>query len=145
MSSTVRNMLGSFLRLYSRADAARRLLFATPAGERPEIATLGAAMLAASSGFGVVYLGPDLPAREIVDSVKHAGAHVLVLGLTMATEKTTARELGTIARELPLDVEFWVGGPAAEHHASVIRPRGLVLADYDAYQQQLVRIRDRTA
>ena len=78
----MRNILGSFLRLYARPEASTRLLFATPAGERHEIGTLGAAMLAASSGLGVAYLGPDLPAREIVDSVRPAGAQVLVLGLT---------------------------------------------------------------
>ena len=82
MSSTMRNILGSFLRLYARPDVSTRLLFATLAGERHEIGTLGAAMLAASSGLGVAYLGPDLPAREIVESVKPAGAQVLVLGLT---------------------------------------------------------------
>ena len=63
-------------------DVSARLLFATPSGERHEIGTLGAAMLAASSGLGVAYLGPDLPAREIVESVRPAGAQVLVLGLT---------------------------------------------------------------
>jgi hypothetical protein len=41
-------------------------------------------MLAASAGLGVSYLGADLPAREIVDSVEPAGAQVLVLGLTTA-------------------------------------------------------------
>ena len=82
MSSTVRHILGSFLRLYARPDAKVRLLFATPSGDRHEIGTLGAAMLAASAGLGVAYLGPDLPAREIVESVTPAGAHVLVLGLT---------------------------------------------------------------
>jgi MerR family transcriptional regulator, light-induced transcriptional regulator len=50
MSSTMRNILGSFLRLYARPEASSpRLLFATLAGERHEIGTLGAAMLAASS------------------------------------------------------------------------------------------------
>ena len=63
----MRNILGSFLRLYARPEASTRLLFATLSGERHEIGTLGAAMLAASSGLGVAYLGPDLPAREIVD------------------------------------------------------------------------------
>ena len=53
MSSTMRNILGSFLRLYARPDVPTRLLFATLAGERHEIGTLGAAMLAASSGLGV--------------------------------------------------------------------------------------------
>ena len=34
MSSTLRNILGSFLRLYTRSDVSVRLLFATPSGER---------------------------------------------------------------------------------------------------------------
>ena len=144
MSSTMRNILGSFLRLYARPDVSTRLLFATPAGERHEIGTLGAAMLAASSGLGVAYLGPDLPAREIVESVKPAGAQVLVLGLT-ATSKAKAqeRELRAIVHDLPAAVELWAGGRGAVHHTAVISPRGLVLRDYDAYQQELVRLGGR--
>jgi methanogenic corrinoid protein MtbC1 len=146
MSSTMRNILGSFLRLYARPDVATRLLFATPAGERHEIGTLGAAMLAASSGLGVAYLGPDLPAREIVASVKPAGAQVLVLGLTATTTaKAAQRELRTIVHDLPTQVELWAGGPAAVRHAAIISPRGLVLGDYAAYQQELVRIGGRIA
>ena len=146
MSSTVRNILGSFLRLYSRPEASPRLLFATLSGERHEIGTLGAAMLAASSGLGVAYLGPDLPAREIVESVRPARAQVLVLGLTMASAgKTSERELRTIVSDLPKEVELWAGGRGAARHASIITPRGLVLADYAAYQQELTRIGGRVA
>ena len=146
MSSTMRNLLGAFLRLYARREASTRLLFATPSGERHEIATLGAAMLAASAGLGVSYLGADLPAREIVDSVEPAGAQVLVLGLTTAAAgKARERELKTIVRELPNGVELWAGGRGAERHASIIRPRGVVLSDYNAYQQELVRIGGRVA
>jgi MerR family transcriptional regulator, light-induced transcriptional regulator len=144
MSSTMRNILGSFLRLYAHPEVSTRLLFATPAGERHEIGTLGAAMLAASSGLGVAYLGPDLPAREIVASVKPAGAQVLVLGLT-ATSKAKAqeRELRAIVHDLPAAVELWAGGRGAVRHTAVISPRGLVLRDYDAYQQELVRLGGR--
>ena len=146
MSSTMRNLLGAFLRLYARRDASVRLLFATPAGERHEIATLGAAMLAASAGLGVSYLGADLPAREVVDFVEPAGARVLVLGLTTAAaDKARERELKTIVRELPDGVELWAGGRGAELHASIIRPRGLILSDYHAYQRELVRIGGRVA
>ena len=146
MSSTMRNLLGAFLRLYARRDAAVRLLFATPSGERHEIATLCAAMLAASAGLGVSYLGADLPAREIIDSVEPAGAQVLVLGLTTAVaDKARERELKTIVRELPDGVELWAGGRGAERHASIIRPRGLILLDYTSYQQELVRIGGRVA
>ena len=146
MSSTMRNILGSFLRLYSRPDVSTRLLFATPAGERHEIGTLGAAMLAASSGLGVAYLGPDLPAREIVDSVRPAGAHVLVLGLTAtAAGKARQSDLRTLVRDLPKEVELWAGGPGAVRHSALISPRGLVLRDYNAYQTELVRIGGRVA
>jgi len=144
MSSTMRNLLGAFLRLYLRREASVRLLFATPSGERHEIATLGAAMLAASAGLGVSYLGADLPAREIVESVEPAGAQVLVLGLTTAAaDKAREKELKTIVRELPKGVELWAGGRGAERHASIIRPRGLILSDYNTYQQELVRIGGR--
>jgi MerR family transcriptional regulator, light-induced transcriptional regulator len=146
MSATLRNILGSFLRLYARPEASTRLLFATLAGERHEIGTLGAAMLAASSGLGVAYLGPDLPASEIVESVRPAGARVLVLGLTtISTAKTRERELRTIVRDLPRDVELWAGGRGAARHASIITPRGLVFADYAGYQQELIRIGGRVA
>jgi DNA-binding transcriptional MerR regulator len=141
MSSAVRTMLGLFLRLYSRANAPTRLLFATPAGERHELGSLGAAMLAASSGLGVAYVGPDLPASEIVDSARHAGARVLVLGLTVVPSgKADEHKLRTIVRDLPQEIELWAGGRGAERSASIIAPRGIVLRDFQAYQQELVRI-----
>jgi len=146
MSSTMRNILGSFLRLHARSEASTRLLFATPAGERHEIGTLGAAMIAASCGLGVAYLGPDLPARDIVESVRPAGAHVLVLGLTATSAaKARERELRTIVRDLPKEVELWAGGRGAARHTALISPRGLVLRDYNAYQQELARIGGRVA
>jgi len=146
MSSTMRNILGSFLRLYARPEVSTRLLFATLAGERHEIGTLGAAMLAASSGLGVAYLGPDLPAREIIESVGPAGAQVLVLGLTATSAgKARERELRTIVRDLPKEVELWAGGRGAARHAALISPRGLVLRDYNAYQHELARIGGRVS
>ena len=146
MSSTMRNILGSFLRLYARPEVSTRLLFATLAGERHEIGTLGAAMLAASSGLGVAYLGPDLPAREIVESVRPAGAQVLVLGLTATSAgKAQERELRTIVRDLPKEVELWAGGRGAERHASIIARGDWSFRDYSAYQQELVRLGGRIA
>jgi methanogenic corrinoid protein MtbC1 len=146
MSSSIRHILGSFLRLHSRRDVPARLLFTTPLGDRHEIGTLGAAVLAAISGLGVAYLGPDLPARDIVESVKPANAQVLVLGLTTTTaRKTVERELHTIVDDLPGDVELWAGGRGAERHAALLGARGLVLRDYPAYQQELVRLGGRVA
>ena len=144
MSSTIRSVLGTFLRVHARRDVSARLLFATPSGDRHEIATLGAAMLAAASGLGVAYLGPDLPARDIVQSVKTSGATVLVLGLTGASaRKATERELRAVVADLPRDVELWAGGRGAERHTAIIGERGLVFLDYATYQQELVRLSGR--
>jgi len=141
MSSTTRNILGSFLRVYARPNVPARLLFATPAGDRHEIGTLGAALLAASSGLGVAYLGPDLPAHDLVDSVKPAGVQVLVLGLTkVSVAKATERELRTLVRDLPSDVELWAGGRGAARYASILTSRGRIFGDYAEYQQELVRL-----
>jgi DNA-binding transcriptional MerR regulator len=144
ISSTMRHLLGSFLRLYARRDGATRLLFATPSGDRHEIGILGAALLAASRGFAVAYLGPDLPARDILAAVASANAHVLVLGLTLKGDgRARERELRTIVRDLPPGVELWAGGPGTERHGSVLSARGLVLEDFDAYMQQLERLGGR--
>lgn len=144
VSATLRHLLGSFLRVHARDDAPVRLLFATPSGDRHEAGILGAAMLAAASGHGVSYLGPDLPAGEIAAAVKAAGAQVLVLGVTLAdNRRRAARELRAVLRALPAGVEVWAGGPAAGDHVLLLSARGLVLPDFDAYQQQLDRLGGR--
>jgi len=141
ISGTIRHLLGAFLRMYSRPGSSIRLLFTTPAGERHEIGILSAAMLAATRGMGISYIGPDLPASEIVEAVKAAGAHVLVLGLTRArTRQESARELGAIARGIPGEVEIWVGGAASNELAPSFAARALVVADFDAYEAQLARL-----
>ena len=144
LSSAIRHMLGSFLRLYARHDAPNRFLFATPAGDRHEIGILGAAMLAASSGLGVTYLGPDLPAGDIVASAKAAGVGVVVLGLTTAPARAPMdRELRALARGLPSGIELWAGGRGAERHAGALGARSRVFVDYTIYQTELVRFSGR--
>ncbi|MDE3157077.1 MAG: MerR family transcriptional regulator [Acidobacteriota bacterium] len=139
-SAAMRHLLGSFLRFYAPPEAAVRLLFATPAGDRHEIGILAAAMLTASRGLGVSYVGADLPADQIVEAVRAAGASVLVLGVTLSENPALEGELETIVRDLPAGVELWSGGPAAESHSRLLSTRGLVFADLDAYAGQLGRL-----
>lgn len=145
ISAAIRNLLGSFLRLQAGPPSGARLLFATPAGDRHEIGTLGAAMLAAARGLGIAYLGPDLPASQIIAAVRAAGdVGVLVLGATRAS-RTLGQELRTIVRDLPGAVELWAGGAGAERHRELISRRGIVLATFDDYLHQLDRITRGTA
>jgi DNA-binding transcriptional MerR regulator/methylmalonyl-CoA mutase cobalamin-binding subunit len=141
MSAVVRNVLGSFLHSYSRPQSGVRILFSTPEHERHEFGALGAALLAASAGLDALYLGPELPAAEIVDCATTAEADVVVLGVTAAAQgDAIRREVEEVARRLPKDVELWLGGPAAASIGAAVRPRALVLSDYEALEAQLARV-----
>jgi DNA-binding transcriptional MerR regulator/methylmalonyl-CoA mutase cobalamin-binding subunit len=145
LSATLRNVLGSLLRVYAparrRSAGASCLIFATSSGERHEFGTLGAAMLAAASGADVLYLGPDIPARDIAASASPARARAVVLGVTSsADKKRTVTQLRTVARHLPDEVELWVGGPSARRFAQALGSRAVILEGYDALSRELTRV-----
>jgi hypothetical protein len=141
LSAAVRSLLGSFMRLYVARENAPVVAFATPAGERHELGTLGAAMIAASRGCRVAYLGPDLPASVIVDAAASAGARVLVLGVTMAGgRQARERDVRAIARALPESTEFWMGGARAAGLAGAAGSRAIALRDFDSYLAHLKRL-----
>jgi DNA-binding transcriptional MerR regulator/methylmalonyl-CoA mutase cobalamin-binding subunit len=141
LSSLIRDVLGSLMRLHARSEVADRLIFATPAGERHEFGALGAALMAASGGLGAVYLGPDLPAADLVDVAAAIDADVVALGVTGSdgSRPSLAREVATIARSLSRDVELWLGGAAATDLAAV-HPRAHVIRDYRMLGRELERL-----
>ena len=146
MSAALRHLLGSFLRFYRRAERPPRLLFATPAGERHEIGVLAAAMLAASHGLSVAYLGPDLPASEIVTAARASGAQAIVLGLTLpGTLQPRDRELKRLVRLLPPGIELWAGGAGTASYADLLEGRALIVTDFDQYVVELARLAGRSS
>jgi methylmalonyl-CoA mutase cobalamin-binding subunit len=66
-------------------------------------------MLASLAGVEPVYLGPNLPAREIADAARRTSAKVVALSITLPSE-TTQEELNALAAAMPEDAELWVGG-----------------------------------
>lgn len=142
LSGAVRSVLGTMVRVYSKENVPKRMLFVTPAGERHEFGILAAAMLAAAGGLGVVYMGADLPARLIVDAAARSGVDVVVLGLIYSGATRAVRaEVEYIADHLPGKVELWVGGQLAFDLDGKDAGRRIVrLEDFDALEQQLVGI-----
>ncbi len=142
LSGAVRSVLGTMIRVYSKENVPKRLLFVTPAGERHEFGILAAAMLAAAGGLGVVYMGADLPARLIVDAAARSGVDVVVLGLIYSGATRAVRaEVDYIADHLPGKVELWVGGQLAFDLDGKDAGRRIVrLEDFDALEQHLVGI-----
>jgi methanogenic corrinoid protein MtbC1 len=140
ISGALRNLLGGLLQ--SRATTGRPLVLATPAGERHEIGLLLVALLARDAGLGVVYLGVDLPARDIVLAAERACAAVIGLSIVGARNRArAAREVEAVQTRLPRDCELWLGGADAGAVVVGIRGfRGQVLDTLTATESELARV-----
>ena len=140
LTGTLRNFLGGLL--HNRTTAGRPIVLATPAGERHEIGLLLVALLARDAGIGVVYLGVDLPAPDIVVAAERARAVVVGLSIVGAGNRARAtREVEALQTSLSRDCELWLGGADAGAVASGIETfRGLVLDTLAATETECARL-----
>jgi len=91
------------------------VLFATPEGDLHEFGILMSAILASSRrGINVKYIGPNLPASDLVLAARRLEARVILLGATDSPDAfrklTLQSYLEQIDRKLEPGVEIWVGG-----------------------------------
>lgn len=112
-TNLIRNLLSSLFRLYPPDTTAETIVMATPSGERHEFGILLGALIAATRGWRVVYLGTDLPAAEIARTVKLTKARVLALSLVNAHDAQTVEELRALMELMPSSTRVWLGGSEA--------------------------------
>ena len=143
VTAELRSLIGALARLHSLPDNAPRLMLATPAGEAHEMGTLVAALVASGSGFAAFYLGPNLPASDVINAARRIVPRAVVLGYTgPESAPGGVAELATIARGLPADSECWVGGHGATSSAEQLAgTRAVLLQDFEAYERNLGRLR----
>jgi len=142
-SACVRSLLGGLVRLHKPANGACRLLLTTPATELHEFGILSAAMLAVAQEIPVAYLGPNLPADEILSAAERCAPRVVVLGI-MQTNVTPAvrQDVQRLAAELPAPVELWLGGSgAAEAAGAMARSGAYILEDLPDFERHLTRLK----
>jgi DNA-binding transcriptional MerR regulator/methylmalonyl-CoA mutase cobalamin-binding subunit len=136
----LRNLLSALFRLYPPKDFAETIVLATPAGERHEFGLLLAALLAATRGWRVVYLGSDLPAEEIARTMRLTNARYLGLSIVASENTETREELSELARLLPPETRVWVGGEDARRHRDLIEGADWILVpDLDDLDDRLNR------
>jgi len=139
VSATVRKHIALILDTYDRTARHPAIVFATLQGERHELGLLMSAMICASHGVKVHYLGPDLPAREIgryaleVDAAVVALSVVLLEGIERVPE-----QLAEIRAAVGPDTPVWIGGSGAQSLAHDALPHQcLVIADQAELEQRL--------
>jgi cobalamin-dependent methionine synthase I len=124
VSAAMRNVLGSLLRTQPPVVRAPRMLLATVEGDWHDFGILAAAMIAATTGWAPLFLGPNLPASEIVSAAKRTRSAVVVIG--NSGHRAPAAAILELSSLLPPDVALWLGG-AVPDSADGGLPRSLVL------------------
>jgi DNA-binding transcriptional MerR regulator/methylmalonyl-CoA mutase cobalamin-binding subunit len=138
-TNLLRNLLSSLIRLYPPDGHAETIVLATPAGERHEFGILLAALLAATRGWRVVYVGVDLPADEIAYAVRLTKSRYVALSV-VNQHPEAADELRAIAQHLPTTVRVWVGGAEAIQYRELLHQLNWILIrDLDDLDDRLRR------
>jgi MerR family transcriptional regulator, light-induced transcriptional regulator len=140
-SALLRNLLGALMRTQSPQMGAATAVATTLSGELHEFGALMAALMAAAQGWKVVYLGPNLPAGEILHVLEQSDAAVLLISIVDDRNHDAERELGQLMRGLPADVALIVGGRGAHRYAHLLGERATVTGDLIALERLLTRPR----
>ncbi|HVE79543.1 MAG TPA: MerR family transcriptional regulator [Gemmatimonadaceae bacterium] len=128
-SSTVHDILGETMRSFPRGNGAVRMVVATPPGERHAIGATGAAAAAAAEGWGVVYLGSDLPAGEIAAAAVATEARLVAVSVVYVDDRERILgELRTLRARLPAAVSLLAGGAGATALAAELAGSGIRIA-----------------
>jgi len=125
-SGVVRDVLGWLLQNTGAADDAPAVVATTVAGELHEFGAMMAGITAALAGWRVIYLGPNLPAAEVVRAAKLANARVVALGIV--NDQTTGslrHEVVAMRKGLGRAATIVGGGAGTAEHQLTLRRSGI--------------------
>jgi DNA-binding transcriptional MerR regulator/methylmalonyl-CoA mutase cobalamin-binding subunit len=121
VSAILQRVLGRVIESSEPPGTAPGIVVTTPAGQTHEFGALFAAATAASEGWRVTYLGPNLPADDIATAVRSTGADALALSVVLEEEEPDlASELRELRLKLPPTVPILLGGAAVGAYQGVV-------------------------
>jgi methanogenic corrinoid protein MtbC1 len=112
-TAVFRRVLGWLCRVYEVRGTEPRLVVATAPRQIHELGALMVATSAAAEGWGVTYLGPDLPVADLLSAVEQTGARAVGVSAVYAPEGVDLlAALREMRAGLPERVSLLVGGAA---------------------------------
>ena len=131
MATTVfHRVLGWLLRVYEVSGPAPRLVVATPPGQVHEMGALMVAVSAAAEGWGVTYLGPDLPVADLLSAAGQTGARAVAISVVyISDDHDLLAALHETRAGLPERVPLLLGGAAAPEIRLQAEAAGAVVID----------------
>jgi methanogenic corrinoid protein MtbC1 len=134
-STLLRSLIGGILATYAPRGGPT-LVVTTPSGELHEFGALLAALLAAAAGWHVLYLGPNLPADEILETALNSEATAVALSLVTAEAPDASADLKKLVDELPPEVTLIAGGEALGRYPMLF-PRAMAFGSLGAFNDWL--------
>jgi DNA-binding transcriptional MerR regulator/methylmalonyl-CoA mutase cobalamin-binding subunit len=129
-TAVIRVFLGQAARPFAGTDQSPVLVVATPSGQLHELGALLAGAAAANLGWHVTYLGPSLPAAEIIGAARQNRARAVALSLVYPEDDPKlVAELAAIRQSLPPEVPLLVGGRAMPAYRDGLKGIGVVLVE----------------
>jgi methanogenic corrinoid protein MtbC1 len=143
-SAVIRSLLGSMVVASPSDIKGPVLLSTTPTGQLHEFGALMASVTAASLGWQAVYLGPNLPAEDIVAAVNQRKARALAISIVYPSDDPHLNlELKKLARSLDDNVRILAGGRSVESYANVLNEIGATrVTNLGDLRVKLVKIRE---
>jgi len=127
-SSVIRSFLFNLLESYPSNNSAPVLISATPRGQEHELGALIAGVVAAASGWKVVYLGANLPAEEVGAVVSYLNTKVVAISLVYPSDDPSLpKELKKLKQILPPGVSIIAGGRAADGYLNSLDEIGALV------------------
>ncbi len=116
----IRGLLDTLLRLTNTQAGAPRMVVATPPGHRHEFGVLAGALIASMRGLEPIYLGPDVPERDLIMTLESGRANVLLLGVIRGMSPAEQGAFNGMVARISKTAEVWVGlPPAHDVHSAV--------------------------
>jgi len=142
-TSIVRTFLGNLAGGAEPGESAPSVVFATPVGQLHELGALLAAAAAASEGWQVTYLGPNLPVEEIAAAVQAKDARALGLSIVFPPDDPrVSGEIRKLREMIGQERALLVGGAASGAYAADLEAAGAArIADMPSLRAVLGSLR----
>ncbi|NUN13427.1 MAG: MerR family transcriptional regulator [Myxococcales bacterium] len=136
VSAQMRGLITTLTSMHSARNPAPKLVAATPAGHRHEFGVMIGALLAATQGYDVVYVGPDLPEREIQWVLDACRPHILLLGVVTESSPDELKDLQQQLSRLAAQVTTYVGTPDF-HPIAQLATGAVCFHRYETFEQAI--------
>ena len=142
-TAAFKDYLARNLRAMAPSESSPRLLVTTPAGQLHEMGAAIAAGLARKSGWQVTYLGPSLPAEEIVSAAIANNFRAVALSIIYPDDDPDLpAQLLRLRHLLPAEIPIIAGGRAvASYRPALDRIGAIILTEMSDFARILEDIR----